>query len=209
MTSGPDSGARRHAADSRTAAAQENAEPIWRPDHDLVADSVIARFTAYLSRRHGGRTEDWDPAGEMRRVVESVVQSVFGSEPPASLVIEVREGGTAKVLLEAGAAATMLVVGSRGHGGFGGLLLGSVSANGPIHVMDGDDILISTTRARAKAKAVQRNPKASLCVLDENWPPTYITVFCNAYIDATVDDDLDAVVDVRATDRWPDGRART
>jgi hypothetical protein len=64
------------------------------------------------------------------------------------------------------------------------------------YVMDGDDILISTTRARAKAKAVQGNPKVSLCVLDENWPPTYITVFCDASIDATVDDDLDAVVDL-------------
>jgi nitroimidazol reductase NimA-like FMN-containing flavoprotein (pyridoxamine 5'-phosphate oxidase superfamily) len=62
------------------------------------------------------------------------------------------------------------------------------------YVMDGDDILISTMRARAKAKAVSRNPKVSLCILDENWPPTYITVFCDASIEATVDDDLDAVV---------------
>ena len=64
------------------------------------------------------------------------------------------------------------------------------------YVMDGDDILISTMRARAKAKAVQRNPKVSLCVLDENWPPTYITLFCTASIEATVDDDLDAVTDL-------------
>ena len=40
--------------------------------------------------------------------------------------------------------------------------------------------------ARGKAKAVQRNPKVSLCVLDENWPPTYITLFCDAVIEATV-----------------------
>jgi PPOX class probable F420-dependent enzyme len=64
------------------------------------------------------------------------------------------------------------------------------------YVMDGDDILISTMRSRAKAKAVQRDPKVSLCVLDENWPPTYITVFCTAAIDHTVDDDLDTVVDL-------------
>lgn len=64
------------------------------------------------------------------------------------------------------------------------------------YVMDGEDILITTMRARAKAKAVQRDPKVSLCVLDENWPPTYITVFCDAVIDATVDDDLDAVASV-------------
>lgn len=64
------------------------------------------------------------------------------------------------------------------------------------YVTDGDDILITTMRTRAKARAVQRNPRVSLCILDENWPPTYLTVFCNAAIDATVDGDLDAVTEV-------------
>jgi nucleotide-binding universal stress UspA family protein len=40
----------------------------------------------------------------------------------------VREGQAAEVLLEEAASRDMLVVGSRGHGGFAGLLLGSVSA---------------------------------------------------------------------------------
>jgi PPOX class probable F420-dependent enzyme len=66
------------------------------------------------------------------------------------------------------------------------------------YVMDGDDILISTMQDRAKAKAIARDPKVSLCVLDEQWPPTYITVFCDATIDATADTDLDAVVDLNA-----------
>ena len=30
--------------------------------------------------------QDWDPAGEMRRVLDGVVQSTFGDEPPASLI---------------------------------------------------------------------------------------------------------------------------
>jgi nitroimidazol reductase NimA-like FMN-containing flavoprotein (pyridoxamine 5'-phosphate oxidase superfamily) len=64
------------------------------------------------------------------------------------------------------------------------------------YLMDGDDLLISTMLARGKAKAVQRDPKVSLCVLDENWPPTYITLFCDAVLEATVESDLEAVVDV-------------
>jgi len=59
------------------------------------------------------------------------------------------------------------------------------------YVMDGDDLLVSTMAARAKARAVARNPKVSLCVLDEKWPPTYLLV----YGTATVVTDFKAVVE--------------
>ena len=51
------------------------------------------------------------------------------------------------------------------------------------YVMDGDDILVSTMGARAKAKAVERLGKVSLCVLDEQWPPTYLVVYCRAKLE--------------------------
>ena len=60
------------------------------------------------------------------------------------------------------------------------------------YVMDGDDILVSTMEARGKAKAVARDPHVSLCVLDEQWPPTYLQV----YGDATLEEDFEAVVDL-------------
>ncbi len=47
-----------------------------------------------------------------------------------------------------------------------------------------DELLISTTAGRAKARAVVRNPKISLCVLDERWPLVYLQVYANALIDS-------------------------
>src|SRR5207249_2187452 len=60
------------------------------------------------------------------------------------------------------------------------------------YVMDGDDILVSTMAGRGKTKAVRRNPKISLCVLDESWPPTYLVVYC----DARVETDFEPAVDL-------------
>ncbi len=62
------------------------------------------------------------------------------------------------------------------------------------YLMDGNDILISTMEGRGKTKAVRRNPKVSLCVLDERWPLTYLQVYGDATIEATVDTDLEKVV---------------
>jgi PPOX class probable F420-dependent enzyme len=60
------------------------------------------------------------------------------------------------------------------------------------YVMDGDDILVSTMAARGKARAVRRNSQVSLCVLDENWPFTYLQV----YGTAVLEDDEDQAADV-------------
>jgi hypothetical protein len=57
---------------------------------------------------------------------------------------------------------------------------------------DSDELLVSTMRGRAKAKAVGRLAKVSLCVLDERWPFAYLQVYC----DARADDDPKLVVDV-------------
>ncbi|HEY5358640.1 MAG TPA: TIGR03618 family F420-dependent PPOX class oxidoreductase [Streptosporangiaceae bacterium] len=51
------------------------------------------------------------------------------------------------------------------------------------YVMDGDDLLVSTMADRGKARAVQRDPHVSLCVLDEKWPPTYLQVYGTAVLD--------------------------
>lgn len=45
------------------------------------------------------------------------------------------------------------------------------------YVMDGDDLLISTTATRAKAKVVRRTSRVSVCVLGERRPFPYLTLY--------------------------------
>jgi len=71
---------------------------------------------------------DWRPDLDAEKALQSAVDEVFGSERPVGLKCTVREGRASYVLLDASKSADMLIVGSRGHGGFAGLLLGSVSA---------------------------------------------------------------------------------
>jgi nucleotide-binding universal stress UspA family protein len=81
---------------------------------------------------------------EAEKALTETVDEVFAGERPANMWIAVREGGAARVLLDQSADAMLLVVGSRGHGGFAGLRLGSVSsavsahATCPVLVIHGD-----------------------------------------------------------------------
>ena len=56
-----------------------------------------------------------------------VIKEVLGEEPPVLVQPSVKQGHPAHVLIEQSADADLLVVGTRGHGGFAGLMLGSVS----------------------------------------------------------------------------------
>ena len=69
---------------------------------------------------------DVDLAAGARDAAQTAVDSVV-QEGDAPVEVRVREGLPAPVLLEAARSADLLVVGSRGHGAFSGLLLGSVS----------------------------------------------------------------------------------
>ncbi|HEV8573198.1 MAG TPA: pyridoxamine 5'-phosphate oxidase family protein [Dehalococcoidia bacterium] len=44
------------------------------------------------------------------------------------------------------------------------------------YVMDGDDLLVSVTKTRAKTKLIQRARSLSLCVLHEEFPFPYVRV---------------------------------
>jgi PPOX class probable F420-dependent enzyme len=73
----------------------------------------------------------------------------------------------------------------------------SRNADGPAmslvyYVVDDDGtIVVSTMAHRAKARAAAREPRVSICVLDEQWPPSYVNVYC----DAEIEEDLDTAAD--------------
>lgn len=75
-----------------------------------------------------GGSSDWNPASDAAQILADSLTDAFGDKRPEGLHADVREGHAAQVLVEASVGADMLVVGSRGHGGFVDLLLGSVSA---------------------------------------------------------------------------------
>jgi len=60
-----------------------------------------------------------------KQVVTDAIAEVSGGTEPVPIRYQVVEGNPARVLLTASAGADLLVVGSRGHGGFTEALLGS------------------------------------------------------------------------------------
>jgi nucleotide-binding universal stress UspA family protein len=68
-----------------------------------------------------------DLAHKAHRKLERTVAEALGGDPGVNIELIVVGGHAAPVLLDAAKGASLLVIGSRGHGAFTGMLLGSVS----------------------------------------------------------------------------------
>ncbi|MEV4377366.1 universal stress protein [Streptosporangium sp. NPDC049644] len=71
----------------------------------------------------------WGPAAEStaRRLLRHASEQARAAAPTVTVDTEIADGATAEAIIAAAGTAQMIVVGSRGRGGFAGLLLGSVS----------------------------------------------------------------------------------
>ncbi len=70
---------------------------------------------------------DYDPEQDATHMLAQTIDEVLGPDPGIELETMVVEGHPAQVLVHQSESARLVVVGSRGHGAFAGMLLGSVS----------------------------------------------------------------------------------
>jgi nucleotide-binding universal stress UspA family protein len=73
------------------------------------------------------------PRAAMTDLLEQTVRTVKADHPDLSVTTRLVDGSPAAVLVEASHDARLLVLGRRGWGGFGGLLVGSVAAQLAAH----------------------------------------------------------------------------
>ena len=77
--------------------------------------------------------DDFDPAAVAEKVLADAVEGLEAEHRGVDVTTRAVQGPPAPALIEASEDAALLVVGSRGHGEFVGMLLGSVSEHCATH----------------------------------------------------------------------------
>ncbi|MGP8010388.1 MAG: universal stress protein [Acidimicrobiales bacterium] len=71
--------------------------------------------------------DGFDPGDELKKILEPIVSTLQSAHPDLEMSLKLVEGHPAPVLIRESVGADLLVVGSRGHGEFIGMLIGSTS----------------------------------------------------------------------------------
>jgi nucleotide-binding universal stress UspA family protein len=100
----------------------------WAARQARLAGAVVEAVTAWEVPAISGypvpvRDVDWEELAT--QIVTDAIAEIAATAEPAEIRYKVAKGNAAQVLLDASADADLLVVGSRGHGGFVAALLGS------------------------------------------------------------------------------------
>ncbi len=104
----------------------------WAVRYARMAGTTVRVVTAwYFPASYGWAPTpliaEVDLEADARLAQKRLLEDVVATEGPVTVQTEIVHGPPALVLLRAAAEADLLVVGSRGHGAFAGMLLGSVS----------------------------------------------------------------------------------
>jgi nucleotide-binding universal stress UspA family protein len=97
--------------------------------HNVKLRVVIAWHigrTVYMSTSALAQVDAEAMDEDARKEAEDEVERVLGPQRSENIEVVARQGDAAALLIDESQRAQILVVGSRGHGGFAGLLLGSV-----------------------------------------------------------------------------------
>ncbi len=111
--------------------AAKHASALHMSIKAVCAWNTINFATEMISVGFGssGFTDATNPEAIAKRILEASAQELFATNRPLDLELSAVERSASEVLLDASKAAQMLVLGSRGHGSFVDLILGSVSDN--------------------------------------------------------------------------------
>lgn len=142
MTAGQEEAGREPAGEGRIVVGVDGSDSSvraldWAARQAELTGHVIEVITTWEWPTNYGWTvplpEGWDPQADTTKTLDRILDQLRQAHPRVRVRPRVVEGHPAPVLIEASRGAELLVVGSRGHGEFAGMLLGSVGEHCVTH----------------------------------------------------------------------------